>query len=122
MDELGATPQELEHMVKNRTLELPPNLLRRRIKKSSQFTTLEYVGFRVRDKFPNNIVLLKNGSIMIVTSIVTEQQEAELIKEGETIDAHYIAGHLFEKVLYINILECDVSSSDSYINKLFYYY
>jgi hypothetical protein len=97
VDELGLTRHEVDHMVQNQTLELPQNFLRRRIQRSTQFSTLQYVGFEVRDKYPNNIVRLRNGKVMVVTKITLDQEEDEE-KPGKLTDAHYLGGFLFDKV------------------------
>lgn len=104
-DELGLSQDEITYMVEHRTLELPANFFRRRITRSSQFSTLEYVAFRVRDKFPNNIVRLRDGSIMYVTKFITESPTMDDDGEDETNGAalkkeHYLSGHLFNKVYY----------------------
>ena len=96
-DELGLTPHEVEHMVQNQALELPQNFLRRRIQRSTQFCTLQYVGFEVRDKYPNNIVRLRNGKVMVVTKITLDQEEDEE-KPGKLTDVHHLRGYLFAKV------------------------
>lgn len=92
MEEFGNTESALQFMIKNQTLELPRNFLLRKVKKSPQFSTLRYKGFDVRDKFPNNIVRLREGQIMYVTEIQTTGGTAGAAEE------HILKGHVFEKV------------------------
>lgn len=97
-DSLGAVPAEVDYIVNQRTLELPDNLLRRRLTKSTQFSTLEYVGFRVRDKFPNNIVRMKDGGLVCVTKLISQEEEDPL-EVGRRKTVHYIQGVQFDKVI-----------------------
>jgi len=101
-DEMGLTEAEVLYMVSNQTLELPRNFFRRLIKKSSQFETLQYVGFNVRDKFPNNIVRVKDGRIMYVTHIETDYEEDPSTGGELNKPMHLVHGFYFKKV-YINI-------------------
>jgi hypothetical protein len=96
IDEMGLTEDEVLFMVKNETLELPRNFYRRFVKKSNQFSTLEYVGFRVRDLFPNNIVRLRDSRIMFVTHFRTVDDVDETT--GDTKESHIIHGHCFQQV------------------------
>jgi hypothetical protein len=92
LDEMGLTEKEVLYMVEKETLELPRNFLRREVTKSSQFTTLRFVGFDVRDKWPNNIVRLRNGRIMYVTHFEKD------VDNDKTV--HIVHGHCFEQVQY----------------------
>jgi len=96
IDEMGLTEDEVLFMVENETLELPRNFFRRLIKKSTKFTTLEYVGFRVRDLFPDNIIRLKDGRLKFVTHYETIKQRDPAT--GVTKSFHVIHGYCFDKV------------------------
>jgi hypothetical protein len=93
---MGLTEQEVLFMVENETLELPRNFFRRLIKKSSKFTTLEYVGFRVRDLFPDNIIRLKDGRLKFVTHYETVKERDPAT--GVTKSSYIIHGYCFDKV------------------------
>lgn len=68
-DEMGLTEEELEHMKSNQTLELPPNFFRRFVK-TRHHKYLEFIAFKVRDSFPQNIVRMKSGKIVFCNQFV----------------------------------------------------
>lgn len=96
-DEMGLTEDEVAYMVANETLELPRNFFRRFVSKSSLFSTLQYVGFNVRDKFPNNIVRLRDGKIKYVTHFETDYEDHPHTK-GEMKPSYLIHGFCFKEV------------------------
>ena len=87
-------------MVTHKTLELPGNFFRYKVRKSRAFATLKYVAFQVRDKFPNNIVRLKTGEIMYVTKINSDFVRDEESEGGTVKEVHSVEGKLFDKVWY----------------------
>lgn len=97
-DGLGLTAREIAYMVEHETLQLPRNMFRRFIRspKGEKHWALEYVGFTVRNCFPNNIVLLKDGSLMYVTEI--RPGNIEDGADEETRD-YFIHGYFFSQVI-----------------------
>ena len=94
---MGLTEDEVTYMVANETLELPRNFFRRLITKSNLFSTLQYKGFDVRDKFPNNIVRLRDGKIKYITHYETDYVEDPNREDG--VKPHYLVhGFCFQKV------------------------
>jgi hypothetical protein len=100
VDFLDLSPAEAQYMVTHKTLELPGNFFRYKVRKSRAFATLKYVAFQVRDKFPNNIVRLKTGEIMYVTKIKSDFMPDEASKGGTVKEVHSVHGKLFDQVLY----------------------
>jgi hypothetical protein len=97
-DEMGLTKAEVTYMVANETLELPRNFFRRLIVRSSLFETLEFVGFNVRDKFPNNIVRLTDGRIKYITHFEADDENVEEAPTGEMSDMYLVHGFCFSEV------------------------
>lgn len=94
---MGLTEDEVIYMAANKTLELPRNFFRRLVTKSNQFSTLQYVGFNVRDKFPNNIVRLRDGNIKYVTHFETDYVDHPH-KKDELKPQYLVHGFCFKEV------------------------
>lgn len=94
---MNLTKDEVKFMVAHQTLELPSNFPRRLITKSNAFSTLQYVGFEVRDKYPNNIVRLRTGDIFYITKMAHEYVEDEK-RPGELKEELELHGVRFHEV------------------------
>jgi hypothetical protein len=100
VDFMYLTEAETKFMVDNHTLELPSNFYRYYVRKTKAFCTLQYVGFRVRDTFPNNIVRLRTGQILYVTHVLQPRFEVDDGVDGTVSEQPLeIHGKLFEKVI-----------------------
>lgn len=91
------TPDQIRHVQKTHSLELPPWLVKRilygkkpRSLKKIQRKTLDAVGFQLTNKFPQNIALMKNGDIVFCRDF--------FYPDGE--DAPMISGFKFNKVIF----------------------
>lgn len=105
--------KELEHMKKNYTLEVPPGMFRKAVLKRSPtgrpvddddegIKKLEYKGFTLETKFPQNICLTKDGSIVFCDKFTKPSNPDD--DDEEPI----VVGYAFGKVrLIFNIFFID---------------
>ena len=99
VDFMDLTEDETKFMVDNRTLEIPSNFYRYYVRKTKAFCTLKFVGFQVRDTFPNNIVRLRTGKILYVTHVQQPRFEVDDAMAGTVSEQPLeIHGKLFKEV------------------------
>lgn len=107
--DLALLDHEIEYMTENMTLELPENFFRQRLEKEKdgrRMEKLEYMTFKLKNKFPNNIALLKSGEIVYCTAFRTTNSGKVVIDGHQFMSVSIIIIYIF-----IRISLCVIDSS-----------
>ena len=91
----GFTKGEIMYMKAHGTLETPHNFPRVLVETRNKIKKLVFGAFELRTKFPHNIALLKNGTIMYCTDFFET-------RTPEATTEIYICGFRFLKVTYVS--------------------
>lgn len=82
-DFMTFTPEQIQYMRDNMTTALPPNMYKRLLSNVpaadedegvetdyAEGKILEFEGFRIRNTFPQNVALMKDGSFVFCTEFI----------------------------------------------------
>lgn len=112
--------EQLEHMKKNHTLEIPAGMFDKAVSKTTEggkttIKALKYKGFELSAKFPQNICLMRDGRVVFCDKFEKPLQDSEKpiiygyefkMVRNDYIHLYY---HFFVKIRYFIVHLYDFS-------------